>query len=36
MYKDLLTNDVIKQEIELQAPDINIWKYNNDNDGKNT
>ena len=32
MYKDLLTNDVIKQEIELQAQDIN--EYNNDDDVK--
>ena len=34
MYNDLLTNDLIKQEIELQAPDTNIWKYNNNDDVK--
>ena len=32
MYKDLLKNNAIKQEIELQSPDENVWNYHIEDD----
>lgn len=34
MYKDLLQNEAIKQQIELQSPDKKVWVYRNKDDVK--